>query len=163
MSDPVPLTTEERERLEELCQKATEGKWSAEMVGYSQGIDASIEVWGGESRRVLICQTIMREIAAERAELQRDEDNTAFIAAARTALPALLHEVRQSRQGWIPVSEKLPDELGIYMVYAPFPVVDGDPRIDIYRYDPDAKGRNPNWGWKEVIAWRPLPAAPDKE
>ena len=161
---PVPLTPEELERLEELCQNATPGPFVVEEVAAAQ---------------VFIVQPDEKGGWYPIAEMSSDGDfqTAELFAAARTALPALLHEVRQSWQGWIPVSEKLPEVVGDYLVICQ----DDDCRVAglagwhyVAEYFPDDIGTIET-GWHDfdgrlfseyfvrVTHWRPLPAAPSTE
>lgn len=83
----------------------TKGPWDVEMIGYSRGEDASIEIWGTDgNRRFLVCQTIMREIETERDLLDKDEANARLIAAAPELLETLEKiltlEPRSFRDPW---------------------------------------------------------------
>ena len=94
MSDPVPLTPEELERLEELCQKATPGPWIIGTPDNQNDVDHHLGIHVEDDGWVIadMCSTVNNNDGVNQ------DANAAFIAAARTALPALLHEVRQSWQ-----------------------------------------------------------------
>ena len=83
-------------------------------------------------------------------------------------LAGWLTELQERREGWIPVSEKLPDEYGNYLVFT------SDNDIDIGTYQPryivgtwsmcDANG----FYWADdkdikVLAWKPLPKPYESE
>lgn len=73
------MTEEELERLEELCSRATPGPWKVR-----QEFGRSLTPYGDV---FMLCAADLGEEASL--------NNAAFIVAARTALPALLAEVRR--------------------------------------------------------------------
>ena len=100
-------------------------------------------------------------------ELDALEEMADTVGVKGKLLRQLIHEVRQSRQGWIPVSEKLPESSGHYLVnYGPaassFYGIGGG--IEFYAVE---KTTNGQIGWFDgpemVTHWHPLPAPPDKE
>lgn len=80
------MTDAEVKRLRELCDKATVAPWRAWFVGMTPG-EGVIRI-DSDRANVLITNEICNP----------HEDDLEFIAAARTALPALLDEVERHRR-----------------------------------------------------------------
>ena len=85
-------------------------------------------------------------------------------AAARTALPRLLRELRRLREAarWIPVSERLP-ELTEYALKTKKKYVlacDAVGRMTV-AYCTGARSWHSGHATGEIVAWRPLPAPPE--
>lgn len=98
--------------------KATPGPWNAELIGYSQGLDALVEVWSTDGkRRRLVCQTIVREIASEGAELDKDQANCRLIASSPKmydALKAIAIALAEPAGGEYHTARALANEWGIF-------------------------------------------------
>lgn len=66
-------------------------------------------------------------------------------------------------EGWVPVSERLPEASGDYLVYRPdaHRMPAADPTVCIRYYTPGANRGNDCWrGAHRVTHWMPLPSAP---
>lgn len=76
---------------------------------------------------------------------------------------ALLAASPADQVGWIPVSERLPDEAGEYLVYRPdaHRKPAADPNTCIREYTPSRRPTADGWGGAHrVTHWMPLPSAP---
>lgn len=73
------MTTEELQRLRELCDQATPGPWAARPTNAGTGLFTPSDEW--------ICW-----------EWDIENHNAAFIAASREALPKLLDEVERLKK-----------------------------------------------------------------
>jgi hypothetical protein len=81
-SQPDPLSDEELARLELLCGAATPGPWTSSLEGRDH--------WAGSH----FVMTPNGDIELSSGARDADYD---FIAAARTLMPRLLHELRALR------------------------------------------------------------------
>lgn len=83
------MTDDELNRLQALCDAATPGPWWVSDDGLN-------DVWNGEEEFAenLIAPGCVRHGEAPSERIRADQD---FIAAARTALPELIAEVRRLR------------------------------------------------------------------
>ncbi len=84
---PDPLTQSKIDELEKLCEAATEEPW--ETAEYEPDDPAAYLFLGKDEDGTTV-------IAVDRCDAK-------FIAAARTALPRLLAELKQAREGWLPI------------------------------------------------------------
>lgn len=105
MSEPTELTDDELDRLQALCDVATEGPWEFARetdMSVSRPQDpsgcATVVVWGRNWDAESYDPGSVSGIAAS-----ADGD---FIAASRTALPLLIAEVRRLRGAHNDVSER---------------------------------------------------------
>ena len=80
MPDHTPLTDAELERLQQICDKATKGPWNLRGKGDSQHIQQT--------------NHITRDVWT----IPHNEHDMPLIAASRTALPALLRDLRAARE-----------------------------------------------------------------
>ena len=94
------LITEARE----LCAAATPGPWE-----YRNGTDD-----GGTPYNEVVAKCPCCGLIASCHPVAGDGD-AAFIARSRTLIPALCDALEAYR--WIPVTERLPEEAGSYLVY----------------------------------------------
>ena len=149
------ITPEEITRLKALCKAATPGPWEFDTVcnegAYGMGEDiyegfSSYQIIAPSSNgHVVICDTLNSDCVCVEEEFDEDgaaawdevaRKNMAFIAAARTALPALLVEntelrakaeasialsgttdaMRPASDGWLPI-ESAPSAKAVLIAY----------------------------------------------
>jgi len=95
----------------ELCEKATPGPWKVKLHNedYGQG-------YGETTFFVDIDGTLLKIDIADTAEkYAKYSALSTFIARSRSLIPELCDALEKSR--WIPVSERLPEREGEYLVF----------------------------------------------
>ncbi|MEU3849729.1 hypothetical protein [Streptomyces sp. NPDC029554] len=105
-SDPAPDDLD-LDTIEELCAAATPGPWfvrnvddehAMNLVAVSTGEGTGrTERWPGFDHRELIVATLVQQPRYVDCADERWEENAAFIAMARDALPRLVAEVKRLR------------------------------------------------------------------
>ena len=93
------MTTEELKRLRELCDAATGGPWSVRSLWHG-----GFAVFGPPNPLLRADGKPWKNGKTKCDVANTDEDN-AFIAASRTALPALLDEVEKLRRDYLTVAD----------------------------------------------------------
>jgi len=83
------MTDEELKHLEALCAKASPGPWLEENCDIDPGPTLSADI------RINADGLMRMHLSAYESEVRQLFENAAFIAAARTALPAALAEIRR--------------------------------------------------------------------
>lgn len=97
------MTPDELKRLRELCEKATAGPWKSDYCGDVWTISGEVpHVNDGGMELFQGIGTTTRG---------PDNGNAAFIAAARTAVPALLDEVERLEEENAMLRGKIPEHL----------------------------------------------------
>lgn len=101
------MRVEELQEIEELCSAATPGPWQVRTldddsamnlvaVSTVPGADAG-ERWPGFDHRDLVAATLVQHPRYVDVGDERWDENAAFIAMARDAVPRLIEEVRRPR------------------------------------------------------------------
>ncbi|MDT0387486.1 hypothetical protein [Streptomyces dubilierae] len=105
-SDPAPDDLD-LDTIEELCAAATPGPWFVRNVDDEHAMNlvavstvegtGRTERWPGFDHRELIAATLVQQPRYVDCADERWEENAAFIAMARDALPRLVAEVKRLR------------------------------------------------------------------
>jgi hypothetical protein len=115
------MTLAELTRLKEICEKATPGPWFVAKLPWD---DRSTAIYGNRelsigpsndphgARLITDCDVTMEWIEGEPDGSIEDRFNAAFIAEARTALPALIAEVERLREALEKIAEQ-PNRMGL--------------------------------------------------
>lgn len=98
------MTDEELKRLEGLCEKATPAPWLFNPI---PGMNAIDDMWSGDDA----LDDAQKIIITDSGHYPPRVPDAEFIAAARTALPAALAEIRRLR-GLVSAAETLGEENG---------------------------------------------------